>query len=350
MKKLLIGLVVGGFAAALIITTIVLSVVLTRKGDPEVISYSGVSGTFLVFKGKTVDGVDEFYNIPYVPKPDRFKPSVYPDTISDYMEKLKSVMYNTKRNSMEFNAQDSEDVVCTQGFRLIDKTTTEDCLVLTVRTPSDRDTSPRKLPIIVWYHGGGLTVGWNEQTGYSPKGVFAKSLNVVVVNVNYRLGLLGYNVLESDNYNNGLIDQLNALKWVHMFGSAFGGDTNDITIFGESAGATSVLAMNFALIPDPDEEGISTPTFHRVVALSPAGGINEDVGTARTIQRASWLLESGCSEADDYIPCMEKLPADTFTLNVDTVHGAYPGYGYFDFPERDDHPLPNVQPGGLAGG
>lgn len=118
----------------------------------------------------------------------------------------------------------------------------EDCLSLNVYSPADG----QKLPVMVWIHGGAFTSGGSAQ--YDAQRL-AMDKNVVVVTLNYRLGALGFlSHPEMDaeqggpSGNLGLLDQSLALKWVKKNIKRFGGDQNNITLFGESAGARSVCA------------------------------------------------------------------------------------------------------------
>ncbi len=141
--------------------------------------------------------------------------------------------------------------------------TSEDCLYLNVWTTASSGDDLR--PVMVWIHGGGLNLGWSHQAGYDGA-AFAKR-GVVLVSVNYRLGPLGYLAHpalskergESGNY--GFLDQLAALEWVERNIAAFGGDPGNVTIFGESAGGTSV----HALLASPLASGL----LHRAIAESP---------------------------------------------------------------------------------
>ena len=115
----------------------------------------------------------------------------------------------------------------------------EDCLNLNIWTPA---TDGKKRPVMVWVHGGAFITG----SGISPlyDGThLAKRGDVVIVTVNYRLGSLGFLYVPDSTINAGLLDQVMALKWVHDNIEAFGGDPDNITIFGESAGAYSILAL-----------------------------------------------------------------------------------------------------------
>jgi para-nitrobenzyl esterase len=121
----------------------------------------------------------------------------------------------------------------------------EDCLSLNVWTPANA----RNAPVIVWIHGGALTTGSSRETLYD--GANLARRGVIVVSINYRLGVLGYLAhpelsAESDHHvsgNYGLLDQIEALRWVRRNVSAFGGNPTNVTIAGESAGALSVMYL-----------------------------------------------------------------------------------------------------------
>ena len=121
---------------------------------------------------------------------------------------------------------------------------TEDCLYLDIRAPSNKQVE--LLPVMFWIHGGGNTTGLKDIYDFSP---MVKKHNVVVVTINYRLGPFGWfshpsiQDLQSgmDKTSNfGTLDIIEALKWVKHNISLFGGDPNNVTIFGESAGGHNV--------------------------------------------------------------------------------------------------------------
>lgn len=119
-------------------------------------------------------------------------------------------------------------------------TGSENCLILNVYT---KELSPRKpLPVMVWIHGGGFKFGDSSEMLYGPDYLLSK--DVVFVSLNYRLGVLGFLSIDDPTANvpgnAGLKDQSMALQWVRSNIHAFGGDTKNITLFGESAGAGSV--------------------------------------------------------------------------------------------------------------
>lgn len=140
----------------------------------------------------------------------------------------------------------------------------EDCLYLNVWSPAK--ASSERLPVMVWIHGGSFVTGAGSMEVYSGQNLAKKG--VVVVTINYRLGALGFLAhpalsKESDkgvSGNYGLLDQLAALQWVQRNIAAFGGDPAKVTVFGESAGAISILD----LLVSPLSEGL----FQRAIAES----------------------------------------------------------------------------------
>ncbi|MFD3872974.1 carboxylesterase/lipase family protein [Streptomyces sp. NPDC058623] len=115
----------------------------------------------------------------------------------------------------------------------------EDCLNLNVWTP---DPAPGAgLPVMVWIHGGAHTRGSSAVPVYDGA-AFARD-GVVLVSVNFRLGVLGYGLFPDAPANRGLLDQIAALEWVRDNIAAFGGDPARVTLFGESAGAISIGAL-----------------------------------------------------------------------------------------------------------
>nr|WP_297506984.1 carboxylesterase family protein [uncultured Caulobacter sp.] len=142
------------------------------------------------------------------------------------------------------------------------KSMSEDCLTLNVWTPAKAG----KVPVLVWIHGGSLVGGSSSESLYDGAALARRGL--VVVSINYRLGVLGYMAhpelsAESPDHvsgNYGLLDQIAALKWVRKNIAAFGGDPGNVTIAGESAGGLSVMY----LLASPAARGL----FHKAIAQS----------------------------------------------------------------------------------
>jgi para-nitrobenzyl esterase len=188
----------------------------------------------------------------------------------------------------------------------------EDCLYLNVWRPNENN---RDSAVIVWIHGGGLTTGSaadlvpssTDHLWYDGR-IFAERQGVVVVTINYRLGAMGFFAHpaladEGSNVGNqGLLDQQQALKWVQANIEAFGGDPDNVTIAGESAGAGSVCMHLVA----PGSRGL----FHRAVGES--GGCTTRRSTDREAlneQIEQWASERGC-EGDNVLACLREKPVD----------------------------------------
>lgn len=168
----------------------------------------------------------------------------------------------------------------------------EDCLSLNVYTPALDDA---RRPVLFWIHGGGFSHGSGSQLAYDG-GPLAERGDVVVVTINYRVGALGYLYLGGHGgdtwdagVNVGQLDQIAALRWVHDNIERFGGDADNVTIFGQSAGGAAVstlLAMPAANV-----------LFHKAIAQS--GTANRlggtDFATGVTTQ---YLERLGVPDAD----------------------------------------------------
>lgn len=156
----------------------------------------------------------------------------------------------------------------------------EDCLFLNISEPANAAKNA-KLPVMVWIHGGAFVFGSGSQTDFS--GIpFAKQ-GVILVTINYRLGRLGFfafPALSKENPNEpkgnyAYMDQIAALKWVKQNIAVFGGDPDNVTIFGESAGGVSV----HSLLTIPGAKGLFSK------AIIESGGGRDGVLTGRPINK-----------------------------------------------------------------
>lgn len=184
-----------------------------------------------------------------------------------------------------------------------ERITSEDCLVLNVWTPSvDND---KQRPVLVWLHGGGMSVGSASWPLYDFTNL-ARDNDVVVVGINHRLGILGFLDVShlgddyADSGNVGMLDIVAALEWVRDNIAGFGGDPANVTIFGESGGGTKVTC----LLAMPAAEGL----FHHAWAMSGAilHGRSADAARATTGD----ALESIGVAAD--ADALAKLDVDRF--------------------------------------
>ena len=182
---------------------------------------------------------------------------------------------------------------------------TEDCLFLNVFTPRSnghREEGPGEdlRPVMVWIHGGGLTVG--ESDDYLP--VKLVDEDAVVVTINYRLGILGFfahpalSAESPDDIsgNYGLMDQQFALQWVRRNIARFGGDPDNVTIFGESGGGLSVHAQ----LASPAATGL----FHRAIVQSGAYQLTQPSLADAASYGAFAAGQVGCTTA----ACLRALP------------------------------------------
>ncbi|KUJ08779.1 carboxylesterase family protein-like protein [Mollisia scopiformis] len=152
----------------------------------------------------------------------------------------------------------------------------EDCLFLDVMAPevifNAANTSAKGAPVMLMIHGGGFTGGWKDGVG-NPAGLLAEGMRdgrtgFVYVQINYRLGFFGFppkSINDKDTQSNaGLLDQRLAITWVQNYIHLFGGNPNDITLMGESAGASSIMAHITSY------GGNGTVPFQQALMQSPA--------------------------------------------------------------------------------
>lgn len=192
----------------------------------------------------------------------------------------------------------------------------EDCLYLNVYVSKEAAQSNRKLPVMVWIHGGALLVGAGRD--YNPMKLAVEG-KAVLVTINYRVGLLGFfadSVIDREGHefaNYGLMDQLSALGWVQRNIAGFGGDPGNVTIFGESSGGCSV----FALMASPEAAG----KFQHVIAMSgaaivlkfPTFGSPKPLNYAEQVG-ASFAKAVGCARSD-VGGCLRKLTTRQILTN-----------------------------------
>lgn len=209
----------------------------------------------------------------------------------------------------------------------------EDCLYLNVWTPDPAPSAP--LPVMVWIHGGGNVDGsTGDLVPFPPYEAYrlydahnlTANRNVVVVSINYRLGVFGFFGLsglagEDPQFpyagNQGLLDQRAALQWVRDNIAVFGGDPTNVTIFGESAGSWDVCTH----VVSPLSSGL----FHR--AISESGGCTVGIATAQESDANAANVASavGCDSAPDVLACLRAVP-------VSTLLDAYGAFDISDAP------------------
>lgn len=182
----------------------------------------------------------------------------------------------------------------------------EDCLYLNVWTPQWPVTGA--LPVMVWLHGGSNNVGSGTQTSYD--GASLAAHGVIVVTINYRLGVMGFFAhpeltTESPHHssgNYGLLDQLAALRWVKQNIAHFGGDPGNVTLFGESAGA--VDSGNLLASP------LATGLFRRVISESgPPFGLGQPHTLAEAQNLGVAIANAAHGKSASSLQNLRNLPA-----------------------------------------
>ncbi|MFT3812167.1 MAG: carboxylesterase/lipase family protein [Acidovorax sp.] len=190
--------------------------------------------------------------------------------------------------------------------------TAEDCLYLNVYTPK---TGKGPFPVMFWIHGGSLMNG--EGDDYDPTALVGQG--VAVVTINYRLGALGFlthPALSAEqggaSGNYGLMDQQAALQWVKANIKAFGGDPNNVTVFGESAGGLSVHGQ----LVSPLAAGL----FHKAIIESGAYNLNPPTLAQAEARGQTFAASAGC--ADQSIACLRALPVGDVLANTTKINPA----------------------------
>jgi para-nitrobenzyl esterase len=248
-------------------------------------------------QGKTInDGkVNAFLGLPYAAPP-----------VGDLRWKAPAppMKWKATRDATHYGAH------CAQGrvfddMIFQDAAPSEDCLYLNVYSPSTAKTSS-KLPVMFWIHGGGYAGGAGSEPRHN--GDFLPTRGVVLVTINYRLGVLGF-LATADlakeaggvTGNYGLLDMVAALQWVKANIAKFGGDPGNVTIFGESAGSFAVSTLMAA----PPARGL----FQK--AIGESGGAFSDVLPTNTLetsekQNGEWVASLGAKTLAE----LRAMPSD----------------------------------------
>ena len=248
--------------------------------------------------GKTLnDGkVKAFLGLPYAAPP-----------VGDLRWKAPQppVKWKGERDATKFGAH------CAQGrvfddMIFQDGAGSEDCLFLNVYTPADA-TKNSKLPVMFWIHGGGYSGGASSEPRHN--GDFLPLKGVVLVTINYRLGVLGFLATSelakeqggtAGNY--GLLDMIAALRWVKANIKQFGGDPEDVTIFGESAGSAAVST----LMASPAARGLFEKGIGESGGALGEGILGQEALADRVKKDDEWVASLGVKSLAE----LRALPAD----------------------------------------
>jgi len=286
-----------------------------------------------IVEGKPEGTVNAFLGIPYAAPPVgdlRWRPPAPP------------AKWTGVRPATEFGPR------CMQGriysdmvFR--DSGPSEDCLSVNVWAPDDA----KRLPVMVWIYGGGFLAGGTSEPRQDGQNLAKQG--VVVVSMNYRLGVFGFFthpelVAESDKKaagNYGLLDQTAALQWVQRNIATFGGDPGNVTIFGESAGSFSVSAQ----MASPLGRGL----FHKAIGESGAAFYSHDLPFKTLKERE--LADAKFAESTLGLKALVALRAVSADKLLEASLKEEDGKRVFDFrPDVDGYFLPESIPAIFAHG
>ncbi len=284
-------------------------------------------------RGILQDGISIYKGIPYAAPPERFAP---PEDVIPWNETL---------DCTEFGPV----AIQTRGAET--QPMSEDCLTLNIWTPAK--SADEKLPVYVWIHGGGFAQGAGSDAFYEGT-AFAKD-GIVFISINYRLNALGFFASQEtyDQYgttgNWGFLDQIKALEWVQQNVEAFGGDPDQITVGGESAGSYSTSM----LVQSPLAKGL----FRRAIMesgsmLGTPGNTQYTLGKLeRTIEVGRMMAYTfGADDSPEGLAKLRAADADVFAqmcpLTLDFT--AIPAF--MITPVFDGYVLPeNIYDGLVAG-
>ncbi|XPS67857.1 hypothetical protein M3J09_000151 [Ascochyta lentis] len=183
----------------------------------------------------------------------------------------------------------------------------EDCLFLNVYAPNYEEG--KKLPVLVWIHGGGYGAGNGQQD--MSEIINANSNSFVAVSIQYRLGAFGFlssaEVEQNGVLNAGILDMAFALRWVQDHVGQFGGDVSRITISGESAGAGGVMLLGIA-----QNGTLGTSLFSGIVAASPYLPPQYDFDASIPTQKyQSFASRAGCANSTETLACLRSKDSTT---------------------------------------
>lgn len=270
-KKRVVWIVLGVVLAILAAAVLVIRAFFTREqirpaepsDDAVVETENGM------LRGSIEDGVYQYLGVPYARAEERFVPAEATESWDGVRDASETGPISPQSGMLGRSAGNQSG-------------TDNNCQNLNIWTPGTEDGEKRA--VMVWLHGGGFSTGSANDAEYNGADL-SKSGDVVVVSVNHRLGVSGFLDLSAygEKYqysgNVGLTDIVSALQWIHDNIEAFGGDPENVTLFGQSGGGAKVLAM----MTTPYAKGL----FQRGIVQS---GATETMGVAFTSREASTAL------------------------------------------------------------
>jgi para-nitrobenzyl esterase len=286
-------------------------------------------------RGTLGNDVLEFKGIPYASPPTGNLRWELPERVQDWTYVRDATRYQSACPQLE-------------RYGIPESSESEDCLYLNVTVPAPNDHPVEgKRPVIVWIHGGAFVGG---SSGLYDLSELAKAGDVVVVSMNYRLGVFGFmphpKFAPGFNGAYGLEDQRAALRWVNENIEKFHGDKDNVTLAGESAGASSVCMH--ILAPDRTQDSSGKPLFHKAIIQS--GGCAFQLryvtqGAKQLGKRVGEII--GCTE-DNALECLRNASVKDL-LNAgqaavgSNLLGFAPTYGTLAVPRQSDEALAKGQ-------
>lgn len=271
--------------------------------------------------GYSVDGIDQYYGIPYATA-DRFmapQPTSWEGTKVCWSYGEVCPQWGEVAEQDPFNFMHNQKLMIENEYK---------CLNLNVLTKGVNEDGTLK-PVFVWFHGGGWTTGSSYQQDLYDGINLVDIGDVVFVSINHRLNALGFLDLSAygeeykDSANVGVMDMVAALEWVRDNAAAFGGDPNNVTIAGQSGGGSKVTT----LMGLPSAQGL----FHKAIAMS--GG---SAAVTRTHETAQAQTEKVLAELGITAENID----DIKTIDYDDLYAAYNAAGYSAGPVLDDEFYP----------
>jgi carboxylesterase type B len=265
------------------------------QSPPEEVEVKTYLGKLKGYRNKLDKGEGHIYSflgIPYAQPPTgsrRFKP---PLPVTAY------------KDDQAFGFRSECAQIKAYGPKKFQFVGSEDCLFVNIFSPSLTHNKEALKPVMIWFHGGAFTMGAGNE--YIPVEMVRKG--VVVVTVNYRLGALGFLTFGNDIVagNMGLKDQLEAMRWVKRFIHNFGGDPEQVTLFGQSSGALMVNAMQMS----PKATGLFKAAIVQSGNMLMRRVTAEGSDEKRTAKGLAEKAECPSDYSEAMLKCMQNLPAE----------------------------------------
>eukprot|EP01084_Bolivina_argentea_P123265 218455_1 len=282
--------------------------------------------------------VARFYSIPYILPPIddlRWSNSILIENYSDPNTNKHGVCNNNNKINATYHRSRCYQPTWFNASNLPEwPSQSEDCVHLDIYTPTLHNTQ-ESLPVFVYFHGGSLFNGGNFQYNFTN---FSANMNVVVVVPNYRLGVLGFlafkqltqNSQTKTSGNYALFDLYTSLKWIQKYIGKFGGNSDDVTITGQSSGGTNVWLMMGS--------ELTKGLFHRGIAVSPGMMIQADLSFVE--KQGQVIVDAvGCNNSDytnqQMVNCMRSINPNKLTEISWTDNWWAAEDKFFDLPGPD---------------